>query len=92
MSNLKRRKLLQRGAALSAAAMLGPVGRASAVGIDYDVIIIGDGDPGYHIHQSKAEAAEQAELGVTQAHFRFDRFLQNNQELAVYKIERIDDG
>ncbi|MEH6517720.1 MAG: NAD(P)/FAD-dependent oxidoreductase [Halioglobus sp.] len=46
MSRLKRRELLQRGAALSAAAMLGPIGSASAVGIDYDVIIIGAGISG----------------------------------------------
>ena len=70
MPPLQRRQFLQQGAVLGAAAMLGPVGGASALGIDYDVVIIGAGMSGMTAARLLAEMGPGIKVLVLDARDR----------------------
>ena len=88
MPPLQRRQFLQQSAALGAAAMLGPVGGASAIGIDYDVIIIGAGMSGMTAARLLAEMGPGIKVLVLDARDRVGgRMYTSPDEISPHGVE-----
>jgi monoamine oxidase len=88
MPPLQRRQFLQQSVALGAAAMLGPVGGASAIGIDYDVVIIGAGVSGMTAARLLAEMGPGIKVLVLDARDRVGgRMYTSPDDISPHGVE-----
>ena len=88
MPPLQRRQFLQQSAALGATAMLGHVGGASAIGIDYDVVIIGAGMSGMTAARLLAEMGPGIKVLVLDARDRVGgRMYTSPDDISPHGVE-----
>lgn len=88
MPPIQRRQFLQQTAAVGAAAMLGRAGSASAIGIDYDVIIVGAGMSGMTAARLLAEMGPGIKVLVLEARDRVGgRMFTSPDDISPHGVE-----
>lgn len=88
MPPIQRRQFLQQTAAVGAAAMLGRAGGASAIGIDYDVIIVGAGMSGMTAARLLAEMGPGIKVLVLEARDRVGgRMFTSPDDISPHGVE-----